>query len=477
MAEPHPETHPDVLSEIATKGDFPAAARVIQRLNDSVRRDDCKTIVVARTILQDPGLSSKVLRLVNSVLYRHGGEPVATISRAVILLGFDAIRDLTGGILLMDQLLPRGKGEWMRGACARSFRCGLVAQAVSARVGYSNPEEAYLLGLFANLGTLWLAAYYPERFAAVRAATEDERRVAAIERAFGVRPADLAARILEHWGFPPHYAAYFRRPPAPDGPVHDQDGKLAATVSLAVDYTGGDVPVEAVLARFEKLFGLPPEQFTAAACVAEQAFREQAPALGFPLPKPARSERAVDVAGRAGRDVPDGIRATADVPSTLAVVGEITGAILANENINDILSMLLEGLARTAHYDSVLLALLDPSQDRVVGRLGFGEGVEEFLRTMVVPLDPGAGVLADAILARQPRVVPNGSPGDLVPRGVSTGMLRVASFIVVPLVVRRKAVGALLAARAGSPPVGDADLAVVQLFSNQASLALDRAAG
>ena len=175
--------------------------------------------------------------------------------------------------------------------------------------------------------------------------------------------------------------------------------------------------------------------------------------------------------------MPDGIRATADVPSTLAVVGEITGAMLANENINDILSMVLEGLARTARYDSVLLALLDPSRDRVVGRLGFGEGVEEFLRTMVVPLDPGAGVLADAILARQPRVVPKGSPGDLVPRGVSTAMLRVASFIVVPLVVRRKAVGALLAARAGSPPVGDADLAVVQLFSNQASLALDRAAG
>ena len=82
---PTPEaSQPDVVAEIAGKGDVPAAARVIQRLNESVRREDCKAMVVARTILQDPGLSSKVLRVVNSSFYRHGGEAISTISRATV---------------------------------------------------------------------------------------------------------------------------------------------------------------------------------------------------------------------------------------------------------------------------------------------------------------------------------------------------------------------------------------------------------
>ena len=205
-----------------------------------------------------------------------------------LLLGFDAIRDLTAGLLLVEQLLPRGKGVApVREGFARSLRCGLVAQALSARVGYPNPEEAYLLGLFANLGTLWLAAHYPDRFAEARAATAGERGLeTSIAHTFGVRPADLAARILEHWGFPPHYTGYFRDARPGDRSVaNDQEAKLAATVSLASDYSSGDVALEDILARFERLFGLPREQFIAAARTAEQALHEQAPALGITLPR------------------------------------------------------------------------------------------------------------------------------------------------------------------------------------------------
>ncbi len=479
---PFQDAHPDVVAEIAGKGDVPAAARVIQRLNESVRREDCKAMVVARTILQDPGLSSKVLRVVNSSFYRHGGEPISTISRAVILMGFDAIRDLTAGILLMEQLVPKGKeGSWVRETFMRSLRCGLVAQALSSRVGYPSPEEAYLLGLFANLGSLWLAAYYPERFTEVRTLVDRERLTLddAVGRVFGVQPSAMSASILEHWDFPASYAAYFRTPP-PDvaARVHGASAKLGALVSLAAEYVSDDGTTDAVLQRFQAHFALAPEQFIAAAETAEETLREQAPMLGIALPKTSAHQAAArrppaHEGGAHGHADPG----TTDAPSALAVIAEITQAILAGENINDVLSMVLEGLARAGHFDSVLLALLNPSRDRIVGRLGFGEGVEAFLRSLVVPLRADAGALAEAMVTRQARVVAQGTPADLVPRGDSTGAVRLESFITCPLIVRQKAVGALVAARAGAPAVAKSDLAVVQLFCSQASLALDRAAG
>src|SRR5262245_25105854 len=86
-----------ILAEIGAKGDFPATARVVQKLRETVGRENCTALDIARVIMQDPGFSSKVLRLVNSAVYRQRGNPVSTISRAVILLGFGAIRDLTTG--------------------------------------------------------------------------------------------------------------------------------------------------------------------------------------------------------------------------------------------------------------------------------------------------------------------------------------------------------------------------------------------
>lgn len=489
MPQPTPtdrETRPDVVAEIAGKGDVPAAARVIQRLNESVRRENCKAMVVARTILQDPGLSSKVLRVVNSSFYRHGGEPISTISRAVIVLGFDAIRDLTAGILLMEQLVPKGKeASWARDTLTRSLRCGLVAQALSSHVGYPHREEAYLLGLFANLGCLWLASYYPEQFVEVRALVDREHIALdeAVSRVFGLRPAELSASILEHWDFPTSYSSYFRNPqPDPTTRAHDTTTKLAAMVSLAAQYTSEDGATDAVLQGFQAQFALSPEHFVAAVESAEGTFRVQAPMLGITPPKPPAAHHAPQVRPPAdGAGVADATDAGAadatDAPSALAVIAEITQAILAHENINDILSMVLEGLARAGHFDSVLLALLNSTRDRIVGRLGFGEGVEAFLRTLVVPLRPDAGALVEAMLTRQARVVSKGTPADLVPRGDSTGTVRLTSFVTCPLIVRQKAVGALVAARAGQPAIADADLAVVQLFCNQASLAFDRAAG
>jgi GAF domain-containing protein len=112
-----------------------------------------------------------------------------------------------------------------------------------------------------------------------------------------------------------------------------------------------------------------------------------------------------------------------------------------------------------------------------VGRLGYGAGVAEYLQGLQVPLLPGAGVLADAVLAREPMVVAQGTGAMLVAPGATPATIPAASFIAQPLIVRGKAVGVLVAARkAGAPQVTPAELTIVQLFCNQAGLALDRTA-
>src|SRR5262249_9630494 len=150
--------------------------------------------------------------------------------------------------------------------------------------------------------------------------------------------------------------------PAPDAGarVYDSVAKLAAVVSLADEYTSDAGATDAVTQRFQAHFNLAPEQFVAATETAEETLREQAPMLGIVLPKPARHVSATKQPGGGGATtVVEANAGATEAPSPLAIITEITQAILANENINDILSMVLEGLARAGGFDSVMLALLN----------------------------------------------------------------------------------------------------------------------
>ena len=486
----------EMVAAIAAKGDFPAAARVIQRLHDAVRRENCNALDVAQVILADPGLSSKVLRVVNSSFYRPRGEPVSTITRAVFLLGFEAIRDLATGLVLIDELARAGGNRaGMRELLHHCLLCGSVARSLSTAVGYPNPEEAYLLGLFANWGELCLAAYYPDRYERARRAA---RGRAALEEAlgteFGLATSDLATAMLARWNFPGSYADYFRQShPTGDRAVATNGQRLIAIVDVANDFAAYasdpdpemQAKADAILRTAETMFGRRIEDVRAAAERGAEDAREHLPMLRS-TPSAAPTARATGEARAAaavasepaGSHLREVVTTPEPTAAALAILAEITRAILAQDDINDTLAMVLEGVARTGQFDVAFLALLNGKKDHLVGRLGYGHGVAEYLSALRVPLVPEGGALADAVLTRAPKVVAQGSPVMLVARGAAVPAIPASAFVAHPLVVRGKAVGVMVAARAAQEPaLGAADVTLVQLFCNQAGLALDRAVG
>jgi len=490
-----------MVAALAAKGDFPAAGRVIQRLHEAVRRENCNALDVAQVILTDPGLSSKVLRVVNSSFYRPRGEPVSTITKAVFLLGFEAIRDLTTGLLLIDEIARAAGGRTIiRDVLYQCLLTGSVSRSLSTVVGYPNPEEAYLLGLFANWGQLCLAAYYPDQYerATQTAREHDDSLERALGAEFGVVSTELATAMLARWNFPVSYSDYFRQPhPAGDRLAATNAQKLTAIVSVASDYAACAVDpdpavraqADALLRAAETLLGRRADDLVVAGERGTQDAREHVPLLRMAAPHGATAPRSpgeprADVASMprvgsgatAGEPVLQVAAAEAPLTAAFEILAEITRSILAQENINDTLAMVLEGIARTGKFDVAFLAFLNAKKDQLLGRLGYGDGVAEYLSALRIPMHAKSGVLADALLAREPRLVARGTSAMLVAPGTPAPKIPAASFIAHPLVVRGKAVGVMVAARGPARPVvGVSDLVVVQLFCNQAGLVLDRA--
>ena len=481
-----------VIGEIGEKGDFPIAARVLERLRTAVGKDEGAVADVARVILQDAGFASKLLRLVNSAYYRRSaGAPVSTVTRAVMLVGFQAIRNLMTGIVLIEELLRGAKGNPpLKQGIGRALYCGLVAQRLSNQASYPHPEEAYLLGIFSDWGYLWLAAYYPDALAEARQLAEARGMPVetAVRDLLGDDLATLSAAIVERWHLPETFASYFRTPPpANRGALTSPSARLAAIVHVANAYARAversHEEVAAIAAHAEALLGIKPEQLAAAGRSAGEALREHALTLGLGGIVPPAKAMEVPPKTPAAGPGPARPAAGAEPPpapgpdsAVLQTLAEIVRSIVEQRDINDILLMILEGLLRTGAFDGAFLALVTVARDRLVGRMGSGPGIEEYVASLVVPMSAG-GVLVEAVREKKSRVVTSGSAAMLVGPGVKPPPIPATGILAVPLVVRGKPIGVLVATRGPDRPVTADDLTVVELFCNQAAMALHEAAG
>lgn len=187
----------------------------------------------------DVALSVKLLRVVNSAFYGLPGR-VADVDRAIVLLGFQAVRNLAIAATMAS--LFRKPGEEVDGFSAPDLWRHSVATAVAARrlvdtLGFrSLREEAFLAGITHDLGVLVMFQYATPQFRqAIERATDGAATLVDAERdAFELSHQEVGQALTERWKFPKNMqfvAGYHHRP----GSLAQEYRLLPAVVCLADD--------------------------------------------------------------------------------------------------------------------------------------------------------------------------------------------------------------------------------------------------
>jgi HD-like signal output (HDOD) protein len=184
--------------------DLVSMPEVYLRVRRLVGDPDSSLMDIADTVAADPGLTARILRLVNSAYFSFGAR-VDTVSRAVTLLGTHQIHDLTLATSLIrsfsgiPSFLVNMERFWRR-----SVLCGVSSRALAEHAGVYDGERMFVAGLLAHLGHLVLYLKAPEvvREALTRAPQEG-RSVPAIERELlGFDYAAVGAELLSAWKVP-----------------------------------------------------------------------------------------------------------------------------------------------------------------------------------------------------------------------------------------------------------------------------------
>jgi serine/threonine protein kinase len=511
-----------LLRRMRHRSDFPALSDSVSAINKLTNSDRESINKLSNSILKDYALTNKILRLVNSVHYRQaGGGTISTVSRAVIVLGFDAIRNIAVTVLLFEHLQDKTNARELKEFFLRANLAGLLARQASGTVLPREGEEAFICALFHGLGHLLAQFYFPEEVEEIRKMMQARKlsEEVAATRVFGLSFEELGIGIARTWGFPASIVNSMRR--LPDGPVRkpatrDEALRVMAGFSNELCDMIAEVPpedraraVHAVADRFGASMGMSDEQLeetieSSSAALTQVAsilhvnlkqspFARQvqafaaAPADDSAEDAARREEEATLVKTVLGGTAVMGIEdeaqdeRAADVPEDAqsvltAGIQDISNSLVDDFQLNDVLRITLETMYRAMGFQRVLLCLRDAKTEQMTGRFGFGPDTNEIARGFHFPFSYAADVFhlatskaVDIIITDidDPKIA------DRIPawyRQLTTAR----TFVLFPLNIKGKPVAMIYCDkdRAGAIAIPERELSLLKTLRNQALLAI-----
>jgi len=161
MATTIPSTNQELESPLAAVlrrlGDcsgFPTLSTTISDVNRVVASDSHNAQQITQVILRDVSLTTKLLQLVNSSVFGQHQGGIRTISRAVLVLGCEAVRNAAMALMMLEFSKGRSQEKSVQDELLGAFFAGVLSKALCQRLGLPNAEEAVICTMCQNLGKL-----------------------------------------------------------------------------------------------------------------------------------------------------------------------------------------------------------------------------------------------------------------------------------------------------------------------------------
>jgi HD-like signal output (HDOD) protein len=190
----------EIQSHLSRCPSLPSLSSINRSLLGLVLTEQRYTAQIGEIISRDPSLTSRLLRLVNSVYYGLS-TPVTSIEDAVFYLGIRQIRQLTLVTPVIEDF------QKLSSQCAFPWRefwqhcigTGLLTHEI-AGLAHSTPEDSdYIAGLVHDVGKIIMAWAFPDHFTEIhRLALLGAQDLIEIENSvLGIDHAELGALYME----------------------------------------------------------------------------------------------------------------------------------------------------------------------------------------------------------------------------------------------------------------------------------------
>jgi len=191
-------------SVLAKVDNLPTLPLVAMKVGQMVNDPGVTATEIAATMAEDPSLSAKVLKLVNSPYYAIPGG-VNDVQRAISFIGFNTLHQVVLSVSVLDALkTPKGSRFDARGLWTHSLAVGSCAEVLAEHIRFKQTGSCFTAGLLHDVGKIALAKASPELFgAALDDARQNGKCMSDSEKDVGLPSHDkIGSRLAKKWKFP-----------------------------------------------------------------------------------------------------------------------------------------------------------------------------------------------------------------------------------------------------------------------------------
>jgi HD-like signal output (HDOD) protein len=454
-AAKHP-TMEKLWTQVKRRGDLPGFSRAVNAIVTAMRGENDRDFNITKTVLSDPALTQRVLRLANSPMYAVFGGGINTVSKAVVVLGSEVIGHLALGLKLIDGLSSAAAGaEGARGEMEKALLAGHVARELASSTTARDTEEAVVCSMLHSLGRMMSSFYLPDEWQIIQGKCGDgiSERDAARE-VLGLDLADIGRLVAARWGLPDSLIDTMQevRPEHGDEPLnHAQWLAALSTVSArCADIMHKDEPqagneISRVAGDYADMLGLEKAQILAAVDNAQIVAAEEE-VFVRPSVQAERRKAAVRAPGKPA-DAAELLRTgVADLRQT---AGDMS--------VSQVMTMALETVYQGLGLTRAILFLRNADEGRYAARMHLGDSSPELIVRLVFG-DAYEPDVFHAALANNKMVFVE-HPHELsfsskLPRWWKESLGTARSFVVLPFTIHRQTVGFIYGDwHASLPPV------------------------
>jgi putative nucleotidyltransferase with HDIG domain len=154
-----------ILKQLDRIEDLPTLPAVAMEVNKMLLDYDTTINTLSNTIEKDQAMVSKILKLVNSAFFGLGGK-ISNISHAIVVLGFNTIRNAVVSISIIDAFSVQ---EGLDGFDITNFWKHSLAVAVTnkhlaEKMGIHSADDCFVAGLLHDMGKIVLLQHFKDLF-------------------------------------------------------------------------------------------------------------------------------------------------------------------------------------------------------------------------------------------------------------------------------------------------------------------------
>lgn len=361
---------------------LPAFGQTMQEVFAATENDSLSGQQIAEIILRDPALTSSLLRVANSAGMGYAGQnKVLTVSRAVVVMGHNAIRSLCISALAVESMPENGPFRArVLAALGTALHAAVQAKDLGLRKGLrrDEAERLFLEALMGRIGELAFWCYGGEFAERVDELLKSGVSPELAEQSIlGMSLRQFSHDLLRAWDL--------------DAVIRDS-AEVAVAVQLgrAAQLGWANPEARQAVLHVAALF----RQSEAQTLKRLQSNAEQASQLAVVLGAGAATRwipatpASTDEESAAQPTEPLEMRPaepTADMALQLRMLTEMNAVAVSRKELPMLFEACLEGLHRAVGLDRCVLCLMTPTRDRLLARLGAGSGVADLRARLQLP--------------------------------------------------------------------------------------------